>query len=185
MTTRAPEEEARAAAGAAPEEGARRAARMRGCVRGAGGAGGQQVAGHSQAAMKVTMPVMSSAVLYLLLLDRRDARPEEDRRGHHAREREAQHVVHRLVLAWWGGEGEQHMRRAGRRSVGVRPGWLSARRPARGRRAGRQGFDTSDSAFPRLFTPSTLPACPRSCSPCRRCKRRRFLKNPKPGGFTS
>lgn len=68
MTTRAPEEEARAAAGAAPEEGARRAARMRGCVRGAGGAGGQQVAGHSQAAMKVTMPVMSSAVLYFSLI---------------------------------------------------------------------------------------------------------------------
>jgi len=68
VTTRAPEEEARATAGAAPEEGARRAARMRGCVRGAGGAGGQQVAGHSQAAMKVTMPVMSSAVLYFSLI---------------------------------------------------------------------------------------------------------------------
>ena len=72
MTTRAPEEEARAAAGAAPEEGARRAARMRGCVRGAGGAGGQQVAGHSQAAMKVTMPVISAVLYFSLIAETRD-----------------------------------------------------------------------------------------------------------------
>ena len=138
MTTRAPEEEARAAAGAAPEEGARRAARMRGCVRGAGGAGGQQVAGHSQAAMKVTMPVMSSAVLYFsLIAETRDQKKIVEAIMHASEKRVRSSArCTRLVLAWWGGEGEQHMRRAGRRSVGVRPGWLSARRPARGRRAG-------------------------------------------------